>query len=185
MLNSGAKRLILFSNTFFRCAFGKSLCSDKSCWKLCIRASAQVWAKSTYRSLSAQLLSECIVRVPYDKQTILRIPNDTIQLVMYEVWLVMLLRDKTFCKKAIPLRAWTGPESSRWLSFPNFNTTGTWRWQGCHPYAPAPFTPRKDFWFSFLLEAEITPGPKWGLKDYANEKFQRHNRESNPRPSGL
>jgi len=28
--------------------------------------------------------------------------------------------------KAIPLKAWTGPEGSRRL--PNFKTIGTWRW---------------------------------------------------------
>jgi len=32
-------------------------------------------------------------------------------------------------------------------------------WQGCQPYAPAFFTPRKYSWYSFLLEAESTPGP--------------------------
>jgi len=30
--------------------------------------------------------------------------------------------------KAIPLQAWTGPEGSRRLRFPNFKTIGTWRW---------------------------------------------------------
>ena len=29
---------------------------------------------------------------------------------------------------------------------------------GCQPYAPAAFTPRKYSWYSFLLEAESTPG---------------------------
>ena len=29
----------------------------------------------------------------------------------------------------------------------------------CQPYAPAAFTPRKYSWYSFLLEAELTPGP--------------------------
>jgi len=27
--------------------------------------------------------------------------------------------------KAIPLQAWTGPEGSRWLRFPDFKTFGT------------------------------------------------------------
>jgi len=27
------------------------------------------------------------------------------------------------------------------------------------PYAPAAFIPRKYTWYSFLLEAELTPGP--------------------------
>jgi len=48
-----------------------------------------------------------------------------------------------------------------------------------------PLPPRKYSWYSFLLEAESTPGPYCGRKDYVNEKFQRHHRESNPRPSDL
>jgi hypothetical protein len=34
--------------------------------------------------------------------------------------------------------------------------------------------PRKYSWYSFLLEAESTPGPQCGRKDYVNEKFQWH-----------
>ena len=45
--------------------------------------------------------------------------------------------------KAIPLQAWTGPEGSSRLRLPDFKTIGTWRGQGCQPYAPAAFTPRK------------------------------------------
>ena len=30
--------------------------------------------------------------------------------------------------KAIPLQAWTGPEGSRRLRFPDFKTIGTWKW---------------------------------------------------------
>ena len=56
--------------------------------------------------------------------------------------------------KAIPLQACTGPEGSRRLRFPDFKTNGIWRWQGCQPYAPVAFTPRKYSWYSFLLEAE-------------------------------
>jgi hypothetical protein len=34
------------------------------------------------------------------------------------------------------------------------------RWRkGCQPYAPAAFYPQEDSWYSFLLEAELTPGP--------------------------
>jgi hypothetical protein len=45
--------------------------------------------------------------------------------------------------KSIPLQAWTGPESYRRKRLQNFKTIGTWRWQGCQPYAPAAFTPQK------------------------------------------
>ena len=48
-----------------------------------------------------------------------------------------------------------------------------------------PLPPRKYSCYSFMLEAESTPGPQCGQKDYVNEKFQWHHRESNPRPSGL
>jgi len=40
------------------------------------------------------------------------------------------------------------------------------------PCAPAAFTPRKYTWYSFLLEAESTPGPEYDRKDYVTEKFQ-------------
>ena len=45
-------------------------------------------------------------------------------------------------------------------------------------------SPKKYSWYSFLLEAESTPGPWCGRKD-VNEKFQPHHRESNPQPYGL
>ena len=58
--------------------------------------------------------------------------------------------------KSVPLQEWSGPEDSRKLRFPNFVTSQDsgrfW------PYAPAAFTPRKYSWYSFLLEAESTPG---------------------------
>jgi hypothetical protein len=78
--------------------------------------------------------------------------------------------------KSIPLQALRGPEGSRRLRLPEFKIIDTWRWQGCQPCAPAAFTPKKYFWYSFLLEAESTPGPQCARKDYVNEKFQRHHR---------
>jgi hypothetical protein len=64
------------------------------------------------------------------------------------------LRHYIFLK--IPLQALVGPEGSRRLRLPIFKTIGTWRWHGCQPYALAT---RKYSWYSFLLEAESTPGP--------------------------
>ena len=45
--------------------------------------------------------------------------------------------------QAIPLQAWTDPESSGSLRLPNFKTISTWRWQGCQPYEPVAFTPQE------------------------------------------
>ena len=58
-----------------------------------------------------------------------------------------------------------GPEGSRRVMVPSFRDNGTVMVVGCQPYAPAAFTPtsipddRKQTWYSFLLEAESTPGP--------------------------
>ena len=41
---------------------------------------------------------------------------------------------------------------------------------GCQPYAPAAFTPTKYSWYSFLLEAESTPGPQCDQKDFMSMK---------------
>ena len=51
------------------------------------------------------------------------------------------------------------PTGFQEVKAPRFHDNGTGRWQGCQPYAPATFTPRKYSWYSFLLEAELTPGP--------------------------
>ena len=45
--------------------------------------------------------------------------------------------------------------------------------------------PRKYSWYSFLLEADSTPGPQCGRKDCVSKKLPWHHRESNPRPSSL
>ena len=45
---------------------------------------------------------------------------------------------------------------------------GTWRLWGCQPHPPVAFTPCS--WYSFPLEAESTPGPWYGRKEYVNEK---------------
>ena len=61
---------------------------------------------------------------------------------------------------AIPLQAWTDPKGYKRLRFPNFKTIGTH--EGGKVVSPKhrpPLPPRKYFWYSFLLEAESTPGP--------------------------
>ena len=58
-----------------------------------------------------------------------------------------------------------GPQGSRRVNVPSVRDIGTVMVVGCQPYAPAAFTPRsipddrKHTWYSFLLEAESTPGP--------------------------
>jgi hypothetical protein len=73
--------------------------------------------------------------------------------------------------KVIPLQALTGPEGSRRLRLPDFKTIGIWRRQDCQSYAPSAFIHRNYSWYSFLLEAESTPGPECGRKGYINDKF--------------
>ena len=61
-------------------------------------------------------------------------------------------------RKAVPLQALTGPEGSRKLRFPDFVTTAQ---DGGRLSAlcTGRLYPRKDSWYSFLLQAESTPGP--------------------------
>jgi hypothetical protein len=55
--------------------------------------------------------------------------------------------------KAVPLQACSDPEGSRKLKFPDFMITA----QDGGKFVS--LTPRKYTWYSFLLEAESTPGP--------------------------
>jgi hypothetical protein len=43
-----------------------------------------------------------------------------------------------------------------------------WRWSGCLPYV---LSIRKCSWYSFLIVAELTPGPFCSLLDCVSEKF--------------
>jgi len=61
--------------------------------------------------------------------------------------------------KAFPLQACRGPECSRNLRFPDYVilVQDGGKFVG-FTHRPL-FTPRKYSWYSFLLEAESTPGP--------------------------
>ena len=62
------------------------------------------------------------------------------------------------CFKSYPCKSLDRPRGLQDVETPrNFQTIGTWRRQGCYPYEPAGFTPRKGSWFSFLLQAESIP----------------------------
>jgi len=65
------------------------------------------------------------------------------------MWRRLIVTKHEYKKKrkdeAIQLQTWTGPEGSRRLRLPYFKTIGTWRWQGCQPYAPAGFTLQEIF----------------------------------------
>jgi len=61
--------------------------------------------------------------------------------------------------KAVPLQARSGPEGSRKLRFPDFVTTAQDRGKVVSLTHRPPLHPRKYSWYSFLLEAESTPGP--------------------------
>jgi len=60
--------------------------------------------------------------------------------------------------EAVPLQAWNVPDDSRKLRFPDFMTKA----QGVGKVVSLthrPPLPQEINWYSFLLEAESTPGP--------------------------
>ena len=61
--------------------------------------------------------------------------------------------------KAVQLQAWSGPECSRKLRFPDFMTTAQDGGKIVSLTHRPPLPPRKYTWYSFLFEAESTPGP--------------------------
>ena len=61
--------------------------------------------------------------------------------------------------KGVPIQAWSGLEGSRKLRLPDFKTTAYDGGKVVSLTHRPPFTPRKYTWYSYLLEAESTPGP--------------------------
>ena len=61
--------------------------------------------------------------------------------------------------KAVSLQAWSGPEGYGKLRFPDFMTTAQDGGKVVSLTHRPPLPPRKYSWYSFLLEAESTPGP--------------------------
>jgi len=61
--------------------------------------------------------------------------------------------------KSVPLQAWSGPEVSRKLRFPDYVTTPQDGGKVVSLTHRPPLPPSKYSWHSFLLQAESTPGP--------------------------
>jgi len=81
--------------------------------------------------------------------------------------------ERKFVKgKAVPLQAWSDPEGSRKLRFPDYITTAQDDGKVVSLTHRPPLPPSKNTWYSFLLEAESTPGSLCDRKDYVTEKFQ-------------
>ena len=64
------------------------------------------------------------------------------------------------------------PRGFQEVNVPRLRDNGPGWWQVVSQTHRPLFTPKKYSWYSFLLEAESTPGPQCDRKDYVNEKFQ-------------
>jgi hypothetical protein len=63
-------------------------------------------------------------------------------------------------KKSCPCNSPWRPIRLWYLEAPTFSRQLPHRWQwGCQTHSPAALYPQEDSWYSFLLEAESTPGP--------------------------
>ena len=71
----------------------------------------------------------------------------------------MQLENHAVKGKSVPLQACSGPEDSRKLRFPDYVTTAQDGGKDVSLTHRPPLPPRKCSWYSFLLEAESTPGP--------------------------
>ena len=81
------------------------------------------------------------------------------ELTIYPLEFDLLINNCIIYYKAIPLKVSTGPEGSRRLRLPISRQLAQEGGKVVSPKHRAPLLPRKYSCFSFLLEAESTPGP--------------------------
>jgi hypothetical protein len=67
--------------------------------------------------------------------------------------------------KAFPIHAWTGSLGSRRQTLPEFLDNRQMKVARLPALRTGHFPPRRYTWYSFLLEAELIPGPYGGRKD--------------------
>jgi len=72
-------------------------------------------------------------------------------------------------QSAVPLQAWTSPEGSRKLRFPDFVKTAQDGGKIFSLTQRPPLPPRKYSWYSFLLDAESTPKPQRNRRDFMTD----------------
>jgi hypothetical protein len=66
----------------------------------------------------------------------------------------------SFNHKAVAVAGCEGPQGCESSRLPHFlDSRLTDGGKVCQPYKPAALYPQEDSWYSFLVEAESTPGP--------------------------
>jgi hypothetical protein len=89
-------------------------------------------------------------------------------IISENIFFHMLLRTFQNCGKVkdIPVTGCEGPLGCETLRLPHFlDNQLTDGGEVVSHTCPLPFTPQEDSWYSFLLEAESTPGPQCSWKD--------------------
>ena len=77
--------------------------------------------------------------------------------------------------KAIPLQAWHRPWGFQQVEAPRFQRQSARDGGRLSVQRTGHLNPLHEIpWYSFLLEAESTPEPQCGRKDYVNEKSRHH-----------
>ena len=72
--------------------------------------------------------------------------------------IIVIVSDFSLCKgKTFPKQAWTGPEGSRKLRLPDYETIDAWWWKGCQPYAPAASTLQEVFLALISVRGWVDP----------------------------
>ena len=156
---SNSHPLLTYRWLFIHSAYLKQVLSKLSCAASFLQVSVSM--QNLLSPLTPPMITIRVISYPKDLPSLgkTNIQYATKYKLVYLLPCAMSAVARSNVCKSSPITGLDRPRGFQEVTVPRFSWQRHRMVVGCQPNAPAAFTPGKYSWYSFLLEAESTPGP--------------------------